>query len=162
MKRIKLSQGKYAIVDDEDFERLNRYKWFTQRSGNTFYAVRNSPIEKGRQRTISMHREILALRFGDPRQVDHRNHHGLDNRRDNLRICTHRQNMQNMNPHKNGSSAFKGVCWNKEAQKWVASIRVNGKPNYLGYFVSEKEAAKAYDEAAAELFGDYARVNKVA
>ena len=162
MKKIKLTQGKYALVDDEDFERLNHYKWFAQRSGNTFYAVRNITTGKGKQKTISMHRVILSLGFGDPQKVDHKNHYGLDNRRDNLRICTHRQNMQNMNPHKNGSSAYKGVWWSKEKQKWLAAIRVNGKLKHLGIFVSEREAAKAYDKAAVELFGNYAQVNKVA
>lgn len=161
MKRIKLTQGKFAIVDDADFEWLNRHKWYACKSCNTFYVARSSPIVNGKRTIILMHREILGLGLGDKRQGDHKNHHGLDNRRDNLRIATCSQNHQNEVPRRNFSSAFKGVSWRKRHDKWQAKIQVNGKIKYLGCFDSETEAARVYNRAAKELFGEFARLNQV-
>ena len=159
MKSIPLTQGMTAIVDDDMFERLNRYKWYAQKRKNTFYAVRKTLKIDGKRRTILMHREILGLKFGDKRQGDHRNHNGLDNRRDSLRICTRSQNQQNGNPRVNCSSVFKGIYWHKAVHKWQAKIQVDGRCIYLGLFASEIEAAKAYDEAAKIYFGEFACIN---
>ena len=106
-----------------------------------------------------MHRDILGLEPGDKRQGDHRNHNGLDNRRDNLRICTHAQNQHNQNPQLNCSSMYKGVYWNKHNFRWQAQIKVNGQNKHLGVFISEIDAARAYDKAAREYFREYARTN---
>ena len=88
-----------------------------------------------------------------------KNHNELDNRRDNLRRCTPLQNMQNQRPHRNGSSAFKGVCWNKKREKWQVQIRWEGHKKHLGYFDNEIEAAMAYDIVAVRYFGEFASLN---
>ena len=158
MKRIPLTQGKYALVDDSDYEWLNQYKWFAHKEYNTWYAVR-SVSRNGIHTIIRMHRVIMGLNPGDPRHVDHRNHNGLDNRQDKLRICTNSQNRCNQIPQKNRSSQFKGVCWHKDNHKWQTQIQIDGHNIYLGIFDSEIEAAKAYDRKAIELFGEYACIN---
>ena len=157
MKEIPLTQGKVALVDDDDFEWLSQFKWYAVKFGRTFYAVRQAPRVNGKQRTIWMHREVLGLKPGDPR-VDHRDGDGLNNQRMNLREATHRQNMMNSRG-RSGSSRFKGVDWDKRAKKWRARISVNGKKKHLGYFIDEEEAARAYDEKAKKIFGEFARVN---
>ena len=158
-KEIPLTQGKVAIVDEEDFEWLKQYKWCAIKGGNTFYAVRNGPRVNGRQRFIQMHREILGLKPGDP-GVDHRDGDGLNNRKENLRVAGFAQNAMNSRSRR-GTSRFKGVTWHKVNRKWIAQIMYGGKHQYLGSFDSEEEAARAYDERAKELFGEFARLNKV-
>ena len=159
MKTIPLTKGKFAIVDDEDFDRINKHKWYAHKSRNNFYAEREVRLPGGVRRTIKMHREILGLEYGDKRQCDHKNQNSLDNRRGNLRICTTAQNQQNQKPTINCSSIFKGVSFTKENGKYRALIQVNGRPKHLGYFVSEIEAALAYDVAAKRYYGEYASVN---
>ena len=159
MKEIQLSQGKVALVDDEDYEWLNKHKWSATKCRNTFYAVRHIRLPNGKQRTIQMHRVILGLESGDKRQGDHRYNNGLDNRRDKLRICTCSQNHQNGNSHRGGSSAFKGVSWRKDSHKWRSYIQVERCRINLGLFTSEVEAAKVYDQAARKYFGRFANLN---
>jgi hypothetical protein len=159
MKRISLTQGKYALVDDSDYEWLNQYKWYAIKDYNTWYAVRHITKPDGKQTLISMHRFILGLEYGDLREGDHKNHNGLDNRQDNLRICTGSQNQYNANPHKNCSSVFKGIYWNKISNKWHTRISIRGQQRNLGYFNNEIKAAKAYDEAARKYFGEFANLN---
>jgi len=154
MKTIQLTQGKVALVDDADYEWLNQYKWHAIKDHNTWYAVRGIS-RNGSYTTISMHRVILGLEPGDKRETDHKNHNGLDNRQDNIRICTHSQNQQNKSLQKNHSSQFKGVRWHKRCNKWQTQIG----HKYLGLFTSEVEAAKAYDAAAKEYFGEFALLN---
>ena len=162
MKQIPLTRGKFAIVDDADFEKLNRYNWYAFRSyGNTFYAVRSICLPNGKWRLIFMHRVILNLEYGDKRQGDHRNNNSLDNRRDNLRICTNRQNSQNSRPNKSCTSVYKGVSWSKDRHKWVAQIKTQDKQTNLGRYVSEIEAARAYDVAAIKCFGEFAHTNGI-
>ena len=160
MKQIPLTQGKVALVDDADYEWLNQWKWCAMKGHNTWYAARYSSPVNRKQRTIFMHREILGLKFGDPRQTDHRNHNGLANWRDNLRICNGTQNQYNRNPQKNHSSEYKGVSWHKRRHKWRARIFFDNHNIHLGYYASEVEAAKAYDKAAIEFFGEFALINK--
>ena len=160
MRFIQLTQNRCAIVDDADYERLNKFKWYAHKNGNTFYAIRKgTKDESGKQEMIYMHRFLLGLNPNDPRQGDHRNHNGLDNRQGNLRIVSNRQNHQNSIPQINCSSKYKGVSWNKSCHKWLARIRIKGKLAYLGRFDNEIEAAKAYDNAAREHFGEYAEIN---
>lgn len=154
---IPLTQGLYALVNSDDYERLNKYKWYAHRDHSTFYAVRHAPRQNGKQGSILMHREILGLPKGI--DTDHRNGCGLDNRKANLRPAAHNQNQWNQQPHYKGTSQYKGVCWHKRQKKWRVQIRFEGTDIYLGVFTSEIEAAKAYDKKAVELFGDFAKTN---
>ena len=156
MKQIPLMQGKFALVSDEDYEWLSQFKWHAHKHRNTFYAKR-SFSQNGKIKSSYMHREILNALPNE--QTDHRNHNGLHNWRDNLRACTNSENQYNQRPQENCSSAFKGVHWDKYKYKWRSHIRKNGKRYFLGYFVSETEAAKAYDTKAKELFGEFAYLN---
>ena len=156
MKQIPLTQGKFAIVDDEDYEELSKYNWYAWRGNGTYYAVRSIGKYPNRSKE-RMHRRIMKAHKGQ--EVDHINRDSLDNRRCNLRLCTRSQNMANMSSYrKNCSSKYKGVSWDKIHRKWVAYI-CRGKQRRLGFFISEIDAAKAYDEAAIKLFGEYANKN---
>lgn len=158
MKKISLTQGKVAMVDDCDFEWLSNWKWNLLKSPYTYYAVRgeyNDVLKK--QKTIRMHRVILNAPKGI--DVDHRNHNGLNNQRYNIRICTKSQNMANQRYQEGNSSEYKGVCWHNRGNKWVAYIGHDGKRIHLGSFVDEIDAAKAYDIEAKKLFGEFAYTN---
>ena len=162
MREIQLSQGQVAIVDDEDFESLNAFNWCADWSAGTesFYAVRSVSIGGGKQTTIRMHRLITGAPKG--MHVDHINKATLDNRRANLRVCTNSENLRNRGKQADNTSGFKGVVWHKASGKWHARIGLNGKLKHIGYFDNILDAAAAYDKAAAELHGDYARHNGVA
>lgn len=163
-KKIPLTQDKFAIVDDEDFERLNQYKWCAKKTWRKkykdyFYAVRTVKI-KGRKLMVFMHREILGLSYGNKKLSDHKNHNGLDNRKINLRVCSKTQNGQNQRTQeRKKTSKYKGVCWYKRCKKWIAKIKYLGNTIYLGLFESEEEAALTYDKKAKELFGEFALLN---
>ena len=151
-KLIPLTQGQFAIVDPEDYDKLSQFKWTAAKSPNTFYAVRSV---RGRQ--IRMHRLITNAPKG--LVVDHINHNGLDNRKQNLRLCTRSENARNQRPQANCSSKYKGVCWHKNQKKWLARVHSNGVTYHLGSFKSQIAAAKAYDKKAKQLFGEYAHLN---
>ena len=157
-RRIPLTQGKYAIVDPEDYERLSKHKWHANKSKNTFYAVRRIHLGKNKWKHIKMHREILDP--PDHLYVDHINHKGFDNRKANLRTATHRQNSYNrIHFRKNPSSKYKGVSWKKRTKKWNVQISHNGKREIIGSFDNEIEAAKAYDRAAKLYHKEFAVLN---
>ena len=143
-------------MDNCDFDRLSRYKWCTKENRNTYYAQRFKYF-RGRAKTVPMHREIMNAPQG--LFVDHINHNGLDNRKDNLRIVTPQQNSWNKRSGKIGSSKYKGVSWDKKKQKWQVGIRISNKSEYLGRFEDEKEAAAVYDAAARKRCGEYAFLN---
>ena len=153
---IPLSQGLFALVDGEDYEELSKHKWCANKIGKTFYAVRAAG-KYPNQRIIYMHRQILNAQTGD--ETDHHGSYGLDNRKQNIRLCTHAQNLHNQRPQKNKTSKFKGVSWHKKAKKWKAQIKKGGRYMYLGCFDNEIEAAKTYDRKAKELFGKFALLN---
>jgi len=159
-KLIPLTQGKFAIVDEDVFDYLNQWNWTTHRNGRTYYAKRAVCI-KGVQECILMNRLILGLRKGDPRQSDHINHKGFDNRLKNLRICTRSQNQHNQKPWDNTSSKYKGVGWHKHKKKWRVRISDNYTVYCIGYFTSEIEAAKAYNKAAIKYHGEFATLNEI-
>lgn len=152
-REIPLSRGKVAIVDDDDYEWLARYKWHISIKG---YASRTEPITK---KTIRMHRAILGLK--DDEQGDHINGDRLDNRRCNLRKCTQAQNAINSTSRRNSTSRFKGVSWNEDKRKWQVEIQISKTRFYLGSYKSEIDAARAYNEAALKYHGDFARLNDI-
>lgn len=157
MKKIPLSQGKFALVDDADFEWLNQWKWSYQNG----YARRNEYLGGGRERpkrkSIAMHRLIMAT--PDGMFTDHIDMDTLNNQRINLRNATSSENGMNRKSYKGSSSAFKGVYWHGQSGKWAAQIVVNKKPVSLGTFDKETDAANAYDLAAKKAFGQFARLN---
>ncbi len=161
MKKISLTQGKFAIVDDEDYEWLSQWKWYAVKKRNSFYVERRSPTDPCTHKSskVSMHRVIMDAIKG--KEVDHINHDTLDNRRSNLRLCTASENQQNRRPQSNCSSRFKGVCRDRRRRKWGACIYINGKRIGLGSFDSETDAAEAYDKKAQELFGEFAYTNSM-
>ena len=149
---IPLTQGKFAIVDAEDYPRLSRYKWYACKKRHIFYACRR----KG-NKIVSMHREIINA--PEELLVDHIDRDGLNNRKSNLRLCTIAQNNRNSSPHRNAASKYKGVSWTKCCRKWRARIRPNRRTIYLGLFDDEIEAARTYDRKAEQLFGQFAYLN---
>jgi len=156
MKLIPLTQGQFAIVDDEDYEYLSQWKWYAHKNPRGYYAVRASRTPPGRKR-VHLHREILNP--PDGMDCDHINGDGLDNRRCNLRVCTRAENARNQQPQDGYSSRFKGVTRIKQTGKWRVRVKVDGRSTHLGYFTDEIEAARAYDRAARELHGEFARTN---
>ena len=165
MKRIDISTPKYpstfALVDDEDYEWLNQWKWYAVPGRKTFYAARQIRTKAGRggQRIVFMHRMILGLERIDQTESDHKNGNGLDNQRQNVRKATRVQNCRNRSGRQNTKSKYKGVVG--RSNKWRARITVEHKQFHLGYFRTEFAAAKAYDKKAKELFGEFARLNTI-
>lgn len=133
MKTIKLTQNKVTLVDDEDYELINSFKWYARKDLHTFYAQRKFKIE-GKWKNIMLHRYIMK----PPKDmfIDHINRDGLDNQRPNLRIVTHSQNHFNEKIRSDNKSGHKGVHFSNSRCKWVASIA--GK--YLGSFNSIEKA----------------------
>lgn len=153
---IPLSRGMMTIVDADVFEWASQYRWCAIKGGATFYAARIR-LDGKKRIFVSLHRAITGAT--ESQKVDHRNGYGLDNRRENLRVCTHRQNIANQRKSANRSSKYKGVSFHKQNQCWTANIHKRPMYKYLGSFTSELEAAHAYDAAAVEAFGVFARVN---
>jgi hypothetical protein len=156
-RRIWLGDGQFAILDQKDYYRLSKFKWYIKGSFGKFYAARNYKYDSRQTKTVSMHREIMSAPAG--LLVDHKNRDGLDNRRANLRLATYSQNNCNKLKRENTSSQFAGVCFNKRGKRWGASIGNKGERIFLGYFDSEIDAAKAYDIAAKKYHGEFARLN---
>lgn len=156
MREIKLTQGKVAMVDDEDFERINQFKWHAHKptASRTYYAVRNG-LPKGKR--IFLHREIMQT--DKDLTVDHIDHDGLNNQKSNLRNCTHQQNTSNKSAHKNSTSKYVGVSFDKARNKWAAGIKINYKRIALGRYITEEGAAEAYNIAAKKLHGEFANIN---
>ena len=160
MKEIPLTQGRVALVDDCDYGDLSKTKWSFLPNGKLLRAGRMKMTD-GKARRILMHRQILGL--SDPSiVVDHINGNGLDNRRCNLRICTAAENSRNKKPAKQRDWGwYKGVCKNtyKERTTYYAQIGFDNKRYQLGGFTTPEEAARAYDEAARRLHGEFAWTN---
>lgn len=155
MKKILLTQGKYSLVDDEDFEYLNQFLWCFD--GN--YAVRRITVEKGVYKKIYLHHVIFPIKKGF--QVDHKNTNKLDNQKNNLRYATHAENVRNKKIISTNTTGYKGVTFNKRAGKFVAQITVNNKNIFLGYFIKAEEAAVAFDLAATKFYKKFANLNFV-
>lgn len=138
MKEIKLKHGEIVLVDDQDFEELNKYKWCLNSGG---YASRRIDTHT----SILMHRQVMNTPKG--LETDHINGNKLDNRRENLRNVTHSQNQLHSRLPKTNTSGHKGIVWDKKNNKWQAQIKVNQKNHHLGRFIELEEAKKARQEA---------------
>lgn len=158
MAELVLTKGYRATIDDEDLPLLSRWKWsaLLGRDGRV-YAKRND-----RGTIILLHRFLLGVT--DPAQrVDHRDNDGLNNHRSNIRVCTQAQNLGNQRPQRRAkASRFKGVSWHKQKygrSRWTAYIHYDKRRHFIGLFDSEEDAARAYDDAAREHFGEFAYLN---
>jgi len=147
--KITLSKGLFAIIDEEDFERVNKFKWHAEKPHNTYYALRQIRIPNGKKRKIYMRRFILG--FTDTSSIDHINRNGLDNRRVNLAPCTVRQNSMNRRD-RNGS--YPGITWKEWLGKWEAHIMVGGKTIYLGISKNARDAHQLYLNALKKYTND--------
>lgn len=157
MKQIELTQGKFAVIDDDDYERVvsSGLKWHAHKDWNTYYA-RASVIENGKKRFVLMHRLVLGLEATGYPLVDHIDHNGLNNTRANMRTATISQNATNRTFGKL-KYHYRGVIRKNEG--WIARIKKNGKRKILGPYKTEEDAARAYDRAAKELHGEFAVLN---
>ena len=156
MKKVILSSGDVCLVDDDDYDFVNQWRWKPIKSKKNTYAGRNIRGTGGKKwGCVLMHRLITDA--PDGKQVDHINHMTLDNRRDNLRLCDQAHNNANSAGYSNRASTYKGVSRN--GSNWVARIKKNGVCKCLGTFKTEEAAARVYDVAALEYFGDFAYTN---
>ena len=139
-------------IDDEDYEFVKGYTWYCDSNGYIRATVN--------QKTVLLHRLIMNAPKG--MEIDHVNGDKVDDRKSNLRICTHQQNVHNTKPTLNPrTSCYKGVCWHKTTKKWQAYINFHRKKKYLGLFATEEESALAYNAKAEELFGEFAWLNVI-
>lgn len=146
---IQLSRGLWALVDAEDYAALNAVRWTAKRAFNTWYARRRLPDNTS---------EYMHQRLAGGAEVDHGNGNGLDNRRSNLRPCTHALNCRNQR-RASTPSGYKGVSRASDDSAWRATIALNGRQRALGRFTSAYDAALAYDDAAHRLHGEFACPN---
>lgn len=151
MKLIPLTRGKFAKVDDADFEFLSQWKWFAKKARKKFCVARTIYHPNG-YTTVYMHRVLCGGIM-----VDHENGDPLDNQRYNLRPASHAENCQNQDRRENNTSGFKGVS--RHCGRWMARIHAEGRRRYLGLFDSPVDAAHAYDSAAVQYFGEFSRLN---
>lgn len=152
MREIQLTQGKVALVDDEDYDLLIQYKWYFSSHGYAVY--------KTRSKFFYMHRKIMGA--SSSQLVDHKNFNKLDNRKENLRLCNKAENQRHQRKRANKTtSKYKGVYLNKRNKNWVAQIAINGKSVNLGAYVSEEAAALAYNEAAIMHYKEFAELNNL-
>jgi len=142
LKEIELTHGQIALVSEEDYDNLSKYNWYAVKNKNTYYAYRG--------KNIAMHREITNCPSGCV--VDHKDGNGLNNSRDNLRVCSVAENNRNNTTSKN-KNGYKGIYANGKG--WA--VKLGGK--YIGQFKTQELAAKAYDEAAKKEYGDFASLN---
>ena len=160
MKKIDISTKKhprtFALVSDSWYEELNKHKWHATKSRGRLSVERS--VRRGSEVSkILMHVEILGKRHGY--EIDHKNNNALDNQVENLRFCTHAENMMNQKVRNNSVSGYKGVYWHRQAKKWAACINYDGNAIHLGLFTCLIKAAKAYDTSAHKYFGEFARLN---
>lgn len=155
MKEIPLTQGKVALIDDEDWPLVKDYKWHAHKVRNVWYAETNIKVD-GKRKTLKMNYLFVQPQKGY--KTDHINGDGLDNRRENLRLVTEQQNQFNRH-NTTGNSQYKGVSCIVPTKKWRSRITINRQIIHLGIFKNEVDAAKAYDKAAKEHFGEFAHLN---
>lgn len=154
MKRIKLTQGKYALIDDDDYELISKYKWHAVKQPRKNFVIyyANSGIV-GRMHNFLMRPQSSKI------LVDHIDHNGLNNQRSNLRLCTESQNIINSRIAIKHSSKYRGVSWSNFSQRWLANIICQRVRYHLGSFKNEIDAARVYDRKAKKLHGKFAMLN---
>jgi hypothetical protein len=161
MKVIELTQGKFASVDDNVYDVINELKWYAHKTGKKYRAVRNNPCRK-RPNMIFMHRVIWEIINGpipEKLEIDHIDGNSLNNRVNNLRMCTKKQNSYNIHVSNiSKTSKYRGVRLHK-CGKWESYIMVNKKSVYIGLFDTENDAGRAYDIKAKQYFGEFATLN---
>jgi len=156
MREIILTKGYKAIVDDIDFEWLSKFNWFANLDVGGYVSARAN--HKGT--LLKMHRMIMAA-YDSNVIVDHIDRNSLNNQRNNLRICTKRENHCNIGLTVRNTSGYKGVNFYKITNRWVAKISINGLRKSIGYFDTKEEAALAYNEMAKLHHGEFAYLNKI-
>lgn len=157
---IPLTRGRHAVIDSDDYELLGSYRWSSTKTGYAFRTKKR--ILEGNTWAIFMHRIIAKTPEG--MFTDHINGITSDNRKSNLRVCSHAENMKNMKPHCDSkTSKYKGVSFRKGTRRkpWTAHIRANGKSISIGHYFTEIEAAFAYNEAAIKYYGQFAQINLI-
>lgn len=157
-RKIPLTRGKFATVDEADFAELSRHTWYAFTSKEHWYAARKAgrlDVDVPYRSVIFMHKQLLNTNS----LVDHKDGNGLNNVRANLRPATYSQNNCNRNSRIGSSSKFLGVIWDKSRSLWQAKLTYQGVVRHLGRFSSEEEAAKVYDAAAKQLYGEFANPN---
>ena len=145
-----------ALVDDEDYDYINQWKWYANKIHRTYYAMRRRYTTENGPLIRYMHREIMEVDID--KQIDHKDGDGLNNQRENLRICTCAENSHNMRKFRGKSSKYKGVSVDKNGYI-TAYFYNNSKSFYIGRFKTEESAAKAYDKMAREYYGEFANLN---
>ena len=159
---LSLTRGFVAIVDDDGFKKAGSFKWHTLTSsgGTKTYAARKIRRSDGTRTALLLHRFLMDA--PDDMEVDHENLDGLDCRYSNMRLATHAENGRNRGKNRNNTSGFKGVSWDKEFSKWIATITVDGKRIYLGRFADKRVARDIYNEASIRLHTDFNGVHHAA
>lgn len=162
MKYIPLTKGYIAIVDNEDYEALNKFKWYAHKSLNTHYACRKRRKDElgsawKKNVHVSMHREIMKV--SKNMDIDHIDHNGLNCQKSNMRIVNHMQNMWNIPRRKTSKTGYKGVSWDTQTSKWRAVITVNHKFISLGRFKELEDAIQSRKVAEKHYFGNYLNNN---
>jgi hypothetical protein len=154
-KQIPLTKGKFAIIDDSDFERVNQFKWCAHKSkrSSTWYAIRHGA--RPQRKSILLH--VFLMNPLQGMKIDHIDGNGLNSQRHNLRVVTDSQSAMNKGKHRDNTSGYKGVC--KAENKWMASLTVEYKHIYGGIFSTPEEAAHVYDKLAKKHHGEFARLN---
>jgi hypothetical protein len=157
MKQIKLTQNQWALVDDEDFDWLNQWKWCAtwSKTNNLFYVKRSLTVAPGKQRSLLLHRVLLGLTWGDGLQIDHIDHNPLNNQRRNLRIVTAAENQANrraLKLYRNNKIGHSGISWDKRRKKWRVSIKQQGilwqkRYKFLGDAIRGEQAQRAIFQA---------------
>lgn len=161
MKQILVTSKKYgnfnALVDDNDFDRVNQYRWYLFRDKYNDYAVGRLIVNRIKRKVL-MHRFILNI-LDSLILCDHKDGNGLNNKRNNIRVATKLQNNRNVKTNNRNSTGYKGVHYNKINKKFIARVASGTERLYLGSFDNKEDAARAYNEYALKHHGEFARLN---
>lgn len=150
--RILLAKGREALVSEDDYPLVKGFRWYAQKADKTYYVNASTPLVNGKRTNISIHRLLCS----DPKgyEVDHINHNPLDNRRENLRVVTHRENILSRGLFRKNKTGVVGVRWNDQRLKWTPHINVDGKNIYLGAFICFKKAVEEREKAVEKICKD--------